>query len=87
MIIDVHQKFSLVIKPNGRKNKGIKAGVERQMSLPKSGSKERLGRVTKAAVKSKFKPVAAAAKTDKAEKEKERDYIPVEAPLSPNGHG
>jgi len=43
------------------------------MSLPKSGSKEKLGRVTKAAVKSKFKPVSAAAKTDKAEKEKDKD--------------
>jgi hypothetical protein len=66
-------KFSLGIKPIGKKNKGIKAGVERQMSLPKSGSKDKLGRVTKAAVKSKFKPVSAAAKTDKAEKEKDKD--------------
>lgn len=57
------------------------------MSLPKSGSKDKLGRVTKAAVKSKFKPVSAAAKTDKAEKEKEKDQIPVETPMSPNGHG
>jgi hypothetical protein len=55
------------------------------MSLPKSRSKDKLGRVTKAAVKSKFKPVSAAAKNDKAEKEK--DNIPVENPMSPNGHG
>jgi hypothetical protein len=57
------------------------------MSLPKSRSKDKIGRVTKAAVKSKFKPVSAAAKTDKAEKEKDKDNIPVENPMSPNGHG
>ena len=57
------------------------------MSLPKSGSKDKLGRVTKAAVKSKFKPASAAAKADKAEKEKYKGQIPVETPMSPNCHG
>jgi hypothetical protein len=41
------------------------------MSLPKSGSKDKLGRVTKAAVKSKFKPSAAKA-------DKDKDLIPGE---------
>jgi|LauGreDrversion4_2_1035121.scaffolds.fasta_scaffold716801_1 hypothetical protein len=40
------------------------------MSLPKSGSKEKLGKVTKAGVKSKFKPASAAVKVDK---EKDKD--------------
>ena len=53
------------------------------MSLPKSGSKEKLGKVTKAGVKSKFKPVSAAVKVDK---EKDKDQIPGENLMSPTGH-
>jgi hypothetical protein len=56
----------------------MKAGVERQMSLPKSGSKDKLGRVTKAAVKSKFKPAAKA--------DKDKDQIPGESLIVPNNN-
>lgn len=47
------------------------------MSLPKSGSKDKISKVTKNAVKSKFKP-----NITKADKDKE---IPGENPSSPHG--
>ncbi len=54
-------KYSFLIYINSGVQKGLKkhkgkGGVERQMSLQKCGSKEKLGKVSKPAGKSKFKP-------------------------------
>ena len=48
--------ISLTAKGGPKGKKGQKGGVERQMSLPKTLSKDKLNKVTKKNVQSKFKP-------------------------------